>query len=361
MDFASLMNSQIASSKPKSEDASQKYMKRSEVEAQRQADYLREQEELEKARQERLDKKRKREEEEAERKQVKEEKRRRLAEESHKKEREEGEAEERERRKRLGLPELVETECREETPLAEDEQDITEEDLLSKLRDLNEPRILFGETRPQRLRRYRNLTTLAQAPTLSKGAIPTTLPLLPESEMKVPPIVPKNDPAARHHLLRQLASYFTMLLTEWSTALSRRPDSVKTSFTGKQALANHTTAITTLRPLFTKLESNTLPDTLLIPIHEIVNLAQQRKYVSANDAYLRLSIGKAAWPIGVTMVGIHERSAREKLHEKDGGSGGKEAHILADEGTRKMLQGIKRCLSFAQTRWPPEDGGEIMG
>ena len=84
--------------------------------------------------------------------------------------------------------------------------------------------------------------------------------------------------------------------------------------------------------------------------------AQERRYVDANDGYLRLSIGKAAWPIGVTMVGIHERSAREKLHESDTA-----AHIMSDEVTRKFLQSIKRCLSFAQTRWPPEDLMQLMG
>jgi pre-mRNA-splicing factor 18 len=56
------------------------------------------------------------------------------------------------------------------------------------------------------------------------------------------------------------------------------------------------------------------------------------------------------------MVGIHERSAREKLHQGD-----KQAHILSDESTRKYLQSIKRCLSFAQTRWPPDDQLQIMG
>lgn len=36
---------------------------------------------------------------------------------------------------------------------------------------------------------------------------------------------------------------------------------------------------------------------------EIIHYAQNRSYQRANDAYLRLSIGNAAWPIGVTMVG----------------------------------------------------------
>ena len=57
------------------------------------------------------------------------------------------------------------------------------------------------------------------------------------------------------------------------------------------------------------------------------------------------------------MVGIHERSAREKLHESDKGT----AHIMSDETTRKFLQSIKRCLSFAQTRWPPDDPLQLMG
>ncbi len=36
---------------------------------------------------------------------------------------------------------------------------------------------------------------------------------------------------------------------------------------------------------------------------EIVHFMQKRQYQKANDAYLRLSIGNAPWPIGVTMVG----------------------------------------------------------
>lgn len=360
MDFASLMKSQISSStKPKDEEGGKKYLKRSEIEAQRQADYQREQEELERARQERIEKKRKRDEDEAERNRAREEKKQRLAEESKRIREEEEEAEERVRRKRLGLPELEKkTDSKEDTPLQDDEQDIPEDELLIKLQALNEPRFLFGETHIQRLRRYRKLKQKALAPKLSKGPIPTTLELVPEAEMKVPETVPK-DPSQRDFLLRQIASYFDMLLSEWQLALSRRSKEVKESSTGKQAFNSFVAARDNLRPLFKKMETKDLPDTLLAPILEIVHLAQIKKYVAANDAYLRLSIGKAAWPIGVTMVGIHERSAREKLHETEKTGG--QAHILSDEVTRKMLQGIKRCLSFAQTRWPPEDIGQLMG
>ena len=42
---------------------------------------------------------------------------------------------------------------------------------------------------------------------------------------------------------------------------------------------------------------------MLARIAEIVHYMQKRQYQKANDAYLRLSIGNAPWPIGVTMVG----------------------------------------------------------
>lgn len=357
MDFASLMKSQIASStKGSNEDGGKKYLKRSDVEAQRQADYARGQQELEQARLERLEKKRKRDEEEAEQKLLRDEKRKRLAEESRILREEEQLVEENKRRKRLGLKELQKVIQGPDSALKEGEEDISEEELLEKLHELGEPRFLFDESHVQRLRRYRRLIAKALAPKMSTGPIPTTIQLLPEAGMKVPETVPKD--AEGHALLvRQLASYFDMVLSEWHLALARRPKDVQESTTGKAAYGSYTAAVSNLFPLFRQLETNTLQPTLLAPILEIVHLAQLKRYVNANDAYLRLSIGKAAWPIGVTMVGIHERSAREKLHD-----GGKEkAHIMSDETTRKMLQGIKRCLSFAQTRWPPTDLGQLMG
>ncbi|KAJ2977492.1 hypothetical protein NUW58_g7795 [Xylaria curta] len=133
-----------------------------------------------------------------------------------------------------------------------------------------------------------------------------------------------------------------MVLREWEAALAReRGDG------GKQGQQEDTFA--------GKAADGDLDDDILKPVVEIVQAAQERRYVDANDGYLRLSIGKAAWPIGVTMVGIHERSAREKLHD------GERGHVMGDEVTRKYLQSIKRCLTFAQVRWPPEDIRQLMG
>jgi len=363
MDFASLVSAALSKDRSPSSPAPQtesstKYLKRAEVETQRQQVYLDEQAAIQREREAKLSKKRRLEDDEAIRNTERDEKRRRLAEKSRIRREEEEARKERARRKRLGLPELQDK-TNEDTDGSQvsTEEDIPDSELLLKLRALAEPAILFGETQPQRLHRYRTLTTLAPLkPTLTTGPIPTTLELVPEADMKIPPTIPK-DAASRTFLYRQLASYFTLLLSEWAHALSLRPPSVKESSQGKTAHNAMQQSLTAMIPLFRHFERGDLEDSMLTPLLEIVSAAQQRRYVDANDGYLRLSIGKAAWPIGVTMVGIHERSAREKLHESDKGA----AHIMSDEGTRKWLQSIKRCLSFAQTRWPPEDMMQLMG
>ncbi|KAH0537296.1 hypothetical protein FGG08_005886 [Glutinoglossum americanum] len=355
MDFASLMSKEISKA---SEAAPKKYLKRAELEAEREAAYIVSQKALQAEREEKAAKKRKLEEEETARNQEREAKRKRLAEESRKRREEEDERKERARRRRLGLPDLPPKGAdKEETPLPEGEEDIPDPDLVLKLRALDEPARLFGESHKSRLRRYRRLTqsTTTDA-SLTQGPIPTTLLPVPEADMKLPSSL-LTDPAALAFLYRQLASYFTLILTEWEIALAQRPESVKESFQGKQAYTAMVQARENMRPLFRRFERGDLEVGVLAPVVEIVRAAQERRYVDANDGYLTLSIGKAAWPIGVTMVGIHERSAREKLHE----SGKGQAHIMSDEVTRKFLQSIKRCLSFAQTRWPPEDQLQLMG
>ena len=45
-----------------------------------------------------------------------------------------------------------------------------------------------------------------------------------------------------------------------------------------------------------------------------------------------MAIGNAPWPIGVTMVGIHARTGREKISARN------VAHVLNDEAQRKYIQ-----------------------
>ena len=377
MDFASLMSQELAKAKPKTapstkssssstpatESKAQKYISRREAEEARKAAYLAEQKQLEEERAAKAAAKRKREEEAAEEARVRDEKKRRLAEESRARRETKEKEEERARRKRLGLPELPEggeKDGGEEKPVEDGEEedgdveeggDIPEEELISKLRKLGEPALLFGESHAARLRRYRKSV---RGDAASSGPIATTLPPLEEKDMKVPATPPPaSDKKARRHLFRQLASYFNMILREWELALALENNA--STFAGQAALSAMLSSKETMRPLFRKFEAGDLDESILEAIVEIVRAAQERRYVDANDGYLRLSIGKAAWPIGVTMVGIHERSAREKLHD------GERGHIMGSEVTRKYLQSIKRCLTFAQVRWPPEDVRQLMG
>ncbi|KAI2470613.1 hypothetical protein F4781DRAFT_389986 [Annulohypoxylon bovei var. microspora] len=356
MDFAALMSKELAKATPKPTDdsssaPSKKYLRRSEAEAQREAAYRAEQKALEEKRAAKATEKRKREEEAVEEARVREDKRRRLEEETRRRREEQAAEEERLRRKRLGLPELPKDDGnsgREGSADADGEEDVPDEELVARLRGLGHPATLFGETHRARLRRYRKLTTVVTA-----GPIPTTLRLVDERDMKISDAIPQDKPG-RAYLFRQLASYFTMVLREWEVALAREEGS-RDTFAGKAAVNAMVSSRENMVPLFRKFEKGELDDDVLKPVVEIVKAAQERRYVDANDGYLRLSIGKAAWPIGVTMVGIHERSAREKLHD------GERGHIMSDEVTRKYLQSIKRCLTFAQVRWPPEDIRQLMG
>ncbi|ETN42689.1 uncharacterized protein HMPREF1541_01847 [Cyphellophora europaea CBS 101466] len=360
MDFKKLMSAQISKSKPAAkEDSTTKYLRRADIEAARQAQYDEEQRRTAAEREERMAKKRKLEEDDAEQAAIREAKMKRLAEESKIRRETQEREEERARRRRLGLPELCETKAENDETNGTDLEDIPDDELRSKLRELLEPVMVFDESHATRLQRYYTLTgkALTSRPQLSKGPIPHALQPVDEKDMLIPEQLPStDDTGGTKFLYRRLASYLSLLLTEWSIMLSQRDEATQSSASGRAAYQSYLTVLSDLTPMFRKMEANTLEPDLIPPLCEIVRFIQKRQYVKANDAYLTLSIGKAAWPIGVTMVGIHERSAREKLHEHD-----KQAHIMSDEVTRKMLQSVKRCLTFAQTRWPPDDLGQLMG
>lgn len=213
MDFAALMNKEISKAKAPAAPAtstpepSKKYMKRADVETERREAYLAEQRALEAEQEAKFLQKRKREDDQAEANRAREVKRAKLAEESRLR-REEREAEEdKARRKRLGLPELVK-----ETSEEVEVDDIKDEELTEKLREMGHPVTLFGESHKQRSRRYRKLGIV-----MTTGPIPTSLVLVDEKDMKVD-TVPKGE-EERKFLFRQLASYFTMIVKEWETAL----------------------------------------------------------------------------------------------------------------------------------------------
>lgn len=85
----------------------------------------------------------------------------------------------------------------------------------------------------------------------------------------------------------------------------------------------------------------------------VAQCCRRRDYLAATDEYIKLAIGNAPWPIGVTMVGIHERSAREKICASS------VAHIMNNETTRKYLQSVKRLMTFCQRRRPTDPSRSV--
>ncbi|GAA5941214.1 mRNA splicing protein PRP18 [Sporobolomyces koalae] len=162
----------------------------------------------------------------------------------------------------------------------------------------------------------------------------------------------KSNP---HKVYPQIYHALKRVLKEWEQSLADRPESVKLSTQGKVAAATQSTSAEYLKPLFKQLRKRDLADDVLLAVAEITFYMQTREYLRANDAYLRLSIGNAPWPIGVTMVGIHERAGRERIFSNN------VAHALNDETSRKYIQSLKRLLTFAQAIRPPADVSQKMG
>ncbi|KAJ3509057.1 hypothetical protein NLJ89_g5418 [Agrocybe chaxingu] len=258
----------------------------------------------------------------------------------------------------------------------ESSYNISNEETIRRLRAKGQPIRLFGESDKDRRLRLRALELIEEKGHDRQGGqndFKKALEDVEKSELESKSRATKgkkkddSDSAANNVLDLDLIKsdpdklypiiYYALkrTLKEWGEAMDERPEHVKRTTQGKLAAATQVQSAEYLKPLFKALRSRSLPPDMLARIAEIVHHMQKRQYQKANDSYLRLSIGNAPWPIGVTMVGIHERSAREKI------SADQVAHVLNDEVSRKYIQSLKRLLTFSQTKYPPADISQLMG
>ncbi|WIA14842.1 hypothetical protein OEZ85_001561 [Tetradesmus obliquus] len=143
----------------------------------------------------------------------------------------------------------------------------------------------------------------------------------------------------------------------WEEDLEARSEEVKQSGMGHTNTMVFKQSMTYLEPLYERLRKRQLVEELKVGLWVMVQLMAERNYLAANDVYLKLAIGNAPWPIGVTHVGLHERSAREKISHVMNSSS--QAHIMNDEATRKFFQAIKRLMTALQ-RLCPTDPSRCM-
>ena len=150
---------------------------------------------------------------------------------------------------------------------------------------------------------------------------------------------------------RFIVYFLKRLLAEWEAELEQRPAEVRRSLQGKVESATQKQTREAMRPLFTLLKAQQVDADILTHTLAIVQHCTTGRWKEADEAYLTLAIGNAPWPMGVTMVGIHERSGREKIFSDH------VAHVLNDETARKYIQGIKRLMTWCRTHYPQGWGG----
>lgn len=145
-----------------------------------------------------------------------------------------------------------------------------------------------------------------------------------------------------------ISRFFRFILESWGKELNARTIEEKTSQTGKNLSARYTSTRANLKPLFKLLKKNSISKDILRQLKLISKDLVSKNYKDATSHYIEMSVGNAAWPMGVTMVGIHARTGREKISQNN------IAHALNDETQRKYIQGIKRLMTQFSNMFPTD-------
>lgn len=168
---------------------------------------------------------------------------------------------------------------------------------------------------------------------------------------------PPEVPSEKMDRCDFIRGYLRKTLKAWEKELADKSEDDKKTAVAKKEIAQHRQARRDVRPLQKRLRVYRLDDFMLEKLHAIVELAEAREYRQASEAYLDLSIGKAAWPVGIgcggsmlmeDAIGLHDRFNRMS-QVKD------IAFALNDEVARKYVQALKRLMTIAQRYWPASD------
>ncbi|CAM0875291.1 unnamed protein product [Alopecurus aequalis] len=248
------------------------------------------------------------------------------------------------------------------------------EEVVRRLRLLRQPATLFGEDDAARLRRLHDVledpaaVADVDATEIREGQTNDYLRDIQALRAKAA-AKPKADAAERsdggnEERVQELPfeelcdedkimAFFKRLLSEWSQEVDEMPEAERRTAKGKAVVATCKQCARYLDPLFKLCKKKALPDDVQRALLDVVRCCLRRDYLAATDNYIKLAIGNSPWPIGVTMVGIHERSAREKIHTNS------VAHVMNDETTRKYLQSVKRLMTFCQRKYPTDPSRSV--
>ena len=144
----------------------------------------------------------------------------------------------------------------------------------------------------------------------------------------------------------ELFNWINIVLEDWEQYIKENINNkrIKSNVVSKE-LEKYKQCSQNIKPLLTLLQERKLNQVILDKLFKVMVFAENRDLLNANDRYIDLSIGNAAWPMGLTMVGIHQRTGKSSVAPSQ------VAYILNDETTKKYLQSIRRILSFLQIRY----------
>lgn len=99
-------------------------------------------------------------------------------------------------------------------------------------------------------------------------------------------------------------------MAEWEAEVEERmkvDEHFLSTQEGRETLSTVKLTQDHIKPLYRLLKHRRLPSDIESALWIMTKAMQARNYREAGDIYVRVAIGNAPWPIGVTMVGIHER------------------------------------------------------
>ncbi|XP_072950044.1 uncharacterized protein Prp18 [Epargyreus clarus] len=250
-------------------------------------------------------------------------------------------------------------------------------EVIKRLRERSHPITLFGESETQSFKRLRRIEI--QEPEANRGFrndfqeamdkvdqayLNEILALGTQNESEksnkeddiddsvtyefIQEMAKKMGQGDRNHDMNVIMIVLQFLLKLWGQQLNSATAAEKTAAKHKMARATYTQTQVYLKPLMRKLKKKNLPEDICDSLMEITKHLLERNYIMASDAYLQMAIGNAPWPIGVTMVGIHARTGREKIFSKN------VAHVMNDETQRKYIQALKRLMTKCQEYFPTD-------
>lgn len=144
------------------------------------------------------------------------------------------------------------------------------------------------------------------------------------------------------------------MIRDWNHDNESKPRGYSETNDGRKSLEVYRETKRHLMNLFEILLNRTIPDEILNSLYQVVHYSMIKEYVKAHDKYYLISIGTSPWPIGVTMVGIHERSGRAKIFTSQ------IAHIMNDEAQKLYIQSFKRLITFSQKKFPANPSKMVL-